>query len=167
MKRIKIYLDTNMVIDIFIAQARAVKKGSEYKKPKKYEFMLEHCNKIEFMTSFITKAEVMRELLTGFCIETKRAERMWDDFISTLDKKVHIENFRFDSKIVDIVCKLKLRLRTMFNFMHLFIAIEENAYFVSGDKDLICKIRESGIYDKAIDYIELRKIVSSISCQDA
>ena len=168
MERLKLYIDTNIILDIFISQAKAFRKGSEFTKPKKFEFMLKHSDKIEFLTSFLTKAEVMRELLTAYHFDVKQAEKMWDDFVNTLETQVHIENFRFDSNLVDIVCKIRLKLRTLFNFMHLFIAMKENAYFVSGDKDIILKIKENQIYDKTLSYIELRKLISSLdSSQDA
>ena len=87
---------------------------------------------------------------------------MWDDFISALETRVHIEDFKFDSRLVDIVCNMRMRLRTMPNFMHVFIAVKENAYFVSGDKDIINKIRENEFYDKVMNYMELRKLISSL-----
>ncbi len=49
----------------------------------------------------------------------------------------------------------------MMNFQHVLIAMKENAYFVSGAKDIIEKIRESNIYDKVLTYIELRKLAAS------
>ena len=53
--------------------------------------------------------------------------------------------------------RLKMRLRTMINFFHLFIAIEENAYLLSGDNDLIRIVKENMIYDKMLSYTELRE----------
>ncbi len=156
-EKIKIYLDTNMVIDIFINQAKALKDGKSFEQPKKYQFMIEEGSRFEFVTSFLAKAEVMRELLTAFDFDEESAEKMWGKFIETINAQV-IEEFTFDKSIVDIVSKVKLKLRTMFNFMHIFIAMKEGAYFVSGDKDIIEKIRQTGLYDKAINYIELRKL---------
>lgn len=56
-----------------------------------------------------------------------------------------------------------MRLRTLVNFIHLFIAMKESAYLVSGDKDLIRICREYKIYDKVLSYVEFRKLVASLS----
>jgi len=71
-----------------------------------------------------------------------------------------VEEFNFDERVVKIVGKVKMKLRTMVNFFHLYIAIKENAYLISGDKDLIKIVRENKIYDKILSYIELRKSIS-------
>ena len=57
---------------------------------------------------------------------------------------------------------MKMKLRTMMNFQHVLIAMQENAYFVSGDKDIIRKVKENGAYDKALTYIELIKLTNSL-----
>jgi len=72
----------------------------------------------------------------------------------------YVEEFNFDERVVKIVGKVKMKLRTMVNFFHLYIAIKENAYLISGDKDLIKIVRENKIYDKILSYIELRKSIS-------
>ena len=48
------------------------------------------------------------------------------------------------------------------NFQHVFIAIQENAYFVSGEKDIINKIRDTNVYDRALTYIELRELATKL-----
>lgn len=55
--------------------------------------------------------------------------------MNLLKNHKYVKDFRFDDGLVDIAYKSKLKLRTMFNFQHLFIAIKEDSYFVSGDKD--------------------------------
>jgi len=155
-----------MIIDIFISQARAFKAKEDHKKPKKFEFMLEHLEKFDFVTSFLTKAEIMRELVAGHHEEQETVEKLWNDFIKAMNNPKYLARFEFDEKIIDIVAKTRMKLRTMFNFEHLFIAMSENAYFVSGDKDILKKIKESKIYDKVLSYIELRKLVSSLDSSD-
>ncbi len=159
MDRVKAYLDTNIILDAFLSQAKAFRAGTEFEKPKKLKFLISQANRIEFFTSFLTKAEVFRELLAAYTFDVPRAERMWNDFMDTLDAKRHIETFTFDSTLVDIVCRLRLRLRTLLNFFHLFIAIKEDAYFVTGDKDLIEKARQSNLYHKAVSYVEFRRLI--------
>jgi len=160
MEKLKIYLDTNMVHDFFVNQAKAFKGKEPFKMPKKLEFFIDNLAKLEFVTSVATKTEVMRELVAGHQISKETVNSMWDDLISLLDCR-YIEKFEFDEKLVDIAGNLKLKLRTLVNFTHLFIAMKENVYIVSGDKDLIDKVRENKIYDKVLSYIELQKLIAS------
>lgn len=130
--------------------------------PKKLEFFLDNLDKLEFVTSFIAKAEVMRELVAGHGITKETVNSMWNDFLKLLNCK-YIEKFEFDEKLVEVAGDLKLKLRTLVNFTHLFIAMSENVYIVSGDKDLIDKVRENKIYVKILNYMELRKLIASLS----
>ncbi|MBI2580132.1 MAG: hypothetical protein HYW27_04490 [Candidatus Aenigmarchaeota archaeon] len=157
MDRLKIYLDTNTVLDFFINEARVIKNNEDTKVPSKFQFMLESKEKIEFVSSFLTKAEICRELVSAFQLSEEDIERLWNTFISSLECR-YIERFQFDEEIVKLTIKLKMRLRTMVNFFHLFIAIKDNAYLLSGDKDLIRIVRENLLYDKIISYIELRNM---------
>ena len=131
-EKIKIYLDTNMVLDLFINHAKALKRKEDVLLPKKYEFLLANKKKIEFVTSFLTKAEIVRELVSGFGIEYEPIESLWNDFLGSLNCKI-VETFTFDNKIADFVSHSQMKLRTLFNFMHIFIALDQGCYFVSGD----------------------------------
>jgi len=162
MEKMKIYLDTNTVIDFFINQAVALRKGGEANVPKKLEFFLEIRDRVEFLTSFLTKTEVMRELVAGQGIDKEKVEEFWNDFINLL-KCYYVKEFSFDEEIVNIAGSLKLKLRTLVNFFHLFVARSRNAYFVTGDKDMVEKARKAKIYDKIVTYIELRQLISSFS----
>lgn len=158
MRKIRVYLDTNMIHDFFVNQAIYVKRKEEPRIPKKFEFIISSKEEIEFITSFLTKAEIVRELISAHSMNYEDISVIWDKFLNSSECK-YIPNFGFDEKIVDIASKSKMRLRTMINFLHLFIAMNESAYFVSGDKDIIVKIRENGIYNKAMTYTELRKFI--------
>lgn len=160
-KKIKVYLDTNMILDVFINHAKALKKKEDVILPKKYEFMLASKEKVEFVTSFITKAEVIRELISGYGASYEDILVVWDRFVESIDCK-YIEKFEFDDKIAELAGKLQLKLRTMFNFLHLFIAMSQDAYFISGDRDVIRKAKEMKIYDKVISYEEFRKMMEGI-----
>ena len=157
MGKLKLYLDTNMIHDLFVRQATTLRDGSKLEKPKKFAFMLEHQGKFEFITSFLTKAEIMRELVSAHGLKPDRIEKFWGEFMITL-KPRYIMKFTFDEQIVEIVSRVKMKLRTMVNFFHLFIAIGEDAYFVSGDKQIVEKIKEANVYDKLLDYIGLRQL---------
>jgi len=123
--------------------------------------MLAHLDKFQFVSSVLTKAEIVRELLTAFHMEEKDIKSSWDDFIKSIHCD-YVESFVLNARFLDIVSKIKMRLRTMMNFQHVLISMQENAYFVSGDKDIIKKIKENRIYDKALTYIELRELASSL-----
>jgi len=61
--------------------------------------------------------------------------------------------------LTKITLKFKMKLRTLINFAHLFVVIEQGAYFLTGDKDLVKIVKENKIYDKIITYPELRKML--------
>ncbi len=161
MDKIKLYLDTNMILDFFVNQAMYFKGKQEQKVPEKMKFLLENMDRFEFVLSFITKAEVTRELVAGFGVEYERVERFWSEFTQSLKNLAYVDKFEFDDKLVELSGKLGMKLRTMFNFMHLFIAMKKEAYFVSGDKDIVLKAKTLGLYDKVISYVELRELISS------
>ena len=66
MHKMKIYLDTNTIIDFFINETKVIKNKEDARIPSKFQFMTESKEKIEFITSFLTKAEVSRELVSAF-----------------------------------------------------------------------------------------------------
>ena len=159
--KIKIYLDTNMIHDYFANQARAIRKKEDVILPSKYMFMVKEKGRIEFVTSFITKAEVVRELISAHGTDTKTIEIIWSDLMDA-PLCEYVAKFEFDEKLVDIAFKMPLRLRTLFNFMHLFIAVNLDCYIVSGDNDFVKKVKKNLIYGKAINYIELRKLLEDV-----
>ena len=69
-----------MIHDLFMRQAKALKDSSEYEKPKKFAFMLEHQDKFEFITSFLTKAEITRELASSHGLDYDRIDKFWLEF---------------------------------------------------------------------------------------
>ena len=162
MEKIKVYLDTNTVQDFFINQALSFKGKKPFTMPKKLEFFIDNIGKMEFVTSFYTKAEVMRELVAGYDMNKNKVEEIWNELMKLLNCDF-IAEFKFDKSLVEIVGSLKLRLRTMINFQHLKIAMNKDAYLVTGDKNLIEKVKENKIYDKILSYIELRKLIASFS----
>ncbi len=162
MDKIKVYLDTNTIIDFFINQAKAIRSGESFKMPKKLEFFIDNLDKMDFETSIITKGEIIREMVAGYQLSEKDIIDLWDEFIETLNCKF-IPKIEIDERFAEVPLKIKLKLRTLMNFQHLFIAMEEDAYLVSGDSDLINVVRENKIYDKILSYIELRKLIASFS----
>ncbi len=162
MEKMKIYLDTNIVEDFFINQALAFKGKKSFIMPDKLEFFIDNLDKMRFVTSFYTKAEVMREMVAGYGMDKSKVEEVWNELIKLLNCE-YIEEFKFDQYLVEIAGNLKLRLRTLINFQHLVIAVSINAYLVTGDKDLIEKVRENKIYDRLLSYIELRRLIASLS----
>ncbi len=104
----------------------------------------------------------MREMVAGYGMDKNKVDEIWNELMELLNCEF-ISEFKFDQKLVDIVGDLKLRLRTMINFQHLEIAISKDAYLVTGDGNLIEKVREHKIYDKILSYIELRKLIASLS----
>ena len=162
MEKMKIYLDTNTILDFFINQARALKKGEKVLMPEKTKFFIDNLDKLEFIASFLTKTEVMRELVAGHGIEKDNVEEFWKDFMNLL-RCEYISAFHFDEEVVSIAGRMKLKVRTLVNFFHLFVARSKNAYFITGDKDMIEKVTENKVYDRILSYIELRNLIASFS----
>lgn len=162
MEKIKIYLDTNTVLDFFINQAKAVKKNEEAITPEKFKFFVENLDKIEFHTSILTYAEIARELITGLHMTETYFEELWIAFTKILNCNF-ITNITIDKRFSSIVTKIRMKLRTLINFQHLFVAMDNNLLLLSGDKDLIIAARENKVYDKIMSYIELREFIASFS----
>ncbi len=157
MEKMKIYLDTNTIIDFFTNSAKSLKRKEELVIPKKYQFFVEKAKEIEFVTSLLTKTEIVRELISAFDLTEENVEQLWNTFIQSLQCK-YIGTYVIDERLVDIAMKYKMKLRTVINFQHLFIAVEERAYILTGDNDLVHVIRKNKLYDKVVTYLELRKI---------
>ncbi len=162
MEKIKIYLDTNTIVDYFVNQAMAIKNGKELKMTEKMKFFTTNLDKFNFVTSFLTKTEVGRELVSGFDLQKVEIEKLWGSFIEALKCKV-VEEFEFNMKLADLAIETGMKLRTIVNFQHLFIAINEDAYFVTGDKDLIKTAKERKIYNKILSYIDLRQMITQVA----
>jgi predicted nucleic acid-binding protein len=157
-KKIRIYLDTNTIVDYFINQVKAIKEGKELRMTEKMKFFTTNLDKFNFVASFLTKTEVGRELASGFDLQKIEIEKLWNSFVEALKCKV-IEKFEFDMKLADLAIETRMKLRTIVNFQHLYIAMSEDAYFVTGDKDLIKIVKEKKIYDKFLSYIDLREMI--------
>jgi len=157
--KLKVYLDTNIVIDFFINQAKGIRRKEKAKIPKKLTFFSKNLDRLEFITSLITKAEIVRELAAGYGISDKDIEGLWEEFIKLLECE-YVERVVLDERFVDYPKKIRMKLRTLMNFQHLFVAIKENAHILSGDKDLIKVVRQNKIYSKILSYIELRKMIT-------
>lgn len=156
----KIYLDTNIILDFFLNRAKAINGMWRFHDPKKLEFLMGILGRVEFATSFLTKAEVIRELVCNRRLEKGLAVAMWEE-LSAMLKWEYIGSFCFDDRLVDFVGGFRIKLRTLMNYQHLFIAFSRDIYFVTGDKDLLEDVREKKVYDKAMSYLELRRAFSS------
>ncbi len=161
MGKIKVYLDTNTIEDSFINQAIALKRDVPPKIPEKLKFFLENTDKIQFVTSIATEAEISRELIAGYGLNEEQFNKLWENFLKELECHF-IKEFRIDEKFSLYPKKIRMKLRTLVNFIHLFIAIKEDAYLVSGDKDLIEMCGKYKIYDKVLSYVEFRKLIASL-----
>ena len=156
MSKVKVYLDTNTILDFFINYIKHIKRKDELIIPKKLKFMIDNIGEFQFFTSFLTKLEVMRELISSYNATKEEVEKIWTEFLGLLNCE-YIENYNFNETLVEIAASTKMKLRTMVNFQHLVIAKDIEAYLLSGDNDLIKVCREKKIYDKIMSYIEFRQ----------
>lgn len=159
-------MDTNTILDFFINQAKAIRTGEPFKMPKKLEFFIDGLDKMDFVTSVITKGESIREMSAAYHLSENDIIDLWNEFIKTLNCKF-ISKVEIDERFAQLPLKIRLRLRTLMNFQHLFVSMKEDAYLVSGDDDFIKAVRENKIYDKILSYIELRKLIDSFSFPDS
>lgn len=148
-----------MILDFFLNRLKAMKGMWRFHDPKKLEFLAGIVDQAEFMTSFLVKAEVVRELVCNRNLERNEAELLWNE-LSTMLKWEYIESFCFDDRLIDLVGDFKVRLRTLMNYQHLFIAFSKDVHFVTGDKDLLESVRKNKTYEKIMSYIEFRKAFS-------
>jgi len=162
MDKIKVYLDTNTVHDSFVNQAISLKRNIPPNIPEKLKFFLENTDKIQFVASIATEAEISRELIAGYGLTEEQFDKLWKNFLEELECHF-VKKFDLDERFSLYPKRIKMKLRTLVNFIHLFIAVKENAYLVSGDKDLIEICRKQKIYDKVLSYVEFRKLVASLS----
>lgn len=130
--------------------------------PKKLKFFLEIREEVNFITSFFTEAEVARELVSAYNLKTLEFDRLWQIFLDRLKCK-YIAEFKLNKDFASLPKIIKLKLRTIINFIHLFIAMKEGAYLISGDNDLIKIVRENKIYSNILSYLELRRLFSYFS----
>jgi hypothetical protein len=85
---------------------------------------------------------------------------LWKNFLERLNC-ASIEEFTLNKELAEYPKRIKMKLRTMVNFIHLFVAVKENACFLSGDNNLIKVVRENKIYENILSYQELRKLFFS------
>lgn len=117
MNKVKIYLDTNTIVDFFINSTKSLKKKEELITPTKYQFFVEKAAEIEFVTSFLTKTEIVRELVSAFSLAKGEIGQLWDTFLKSLNCK-YIRTFVMDERLVDVAMNYRMKLRTVVNFQH-------------------------------------------------
>lgn len=147
-----------MILDFFLNRAKEIKGGQKFRNPKKLEFLISILGRAEFTTSFLVKAEVIRELVCGQDISKDKVDIMWSELSGMLGWE-YIERFCFGEILIDLIADFKIRLRTLMNYQHLLISVSKNLYFVTGDRGILESAKKSG-NQKIMSYPELRKAFS-------
>ncbi|MBI2579694.1 MAG: hypothetical protein HYW27_02220 [Candidatus Aenigmarchaeota archaeon] len=109
-----------------------------------------------------TEAEIARELIAGLKLSEEQFDRLWNKFLEELECR-YIKELTLDHQFSRMPRKYSMKLRTLVNFIHLFAAMKEDAYIITGDKDLIELVRKYNLYDKILSYIELIELIASFS----
>jgi predicted nucleic acid-binding protein len=99
-------------------------------------------------------------MAAGYGLSDEDIIELWNEFLKILNCKF-IPKVEIDEGFAELPLKIRMRLRTLMNFQHLFIAMKEDAYLVTGDADLIKIVRKNKLYGKILSYIELRKLIAS------
>lgn len=152
-KKLKVYLDTNIIYGLIKEMARARLENRDYKKTKKLSFIQENLDIVFPITSFIALMESIENI--------KKDEPK----LETSDLKKLISLFRKISKIkfLDLVklsgesLKWVLSDISLKDSLHVNIAKNENLVFVSEDYGLIRKIKK--FHNDSITFDELKKFI--------
>jgi len=154
---VRLYLDTNIILDWFRNVMVNVKKPEKFKVPRKLEFL--SSQELELIVSTITKIEVFRYLKSDWNANREQIEEIWKRFIESFKiKYLIIEKMDFE-ELSSICLLIPTRKKTLVNLMHLQISKKEDLWFLTGEKRLLDKYKT--YYNKSLSYIELRKRLSS------
>jgi len=156
----RFYLDTNIIFSYFL------KKFSE-KKGRKIEakianFLMNSSQRVKYVVSALTKAEIVRKLRSEFNSEEDDIKEMWEDFlydVSPLYISVTQSLDEIYEEITKIVFKIPIKKRVT-NLEHLIIAKKNDLIFVTGDKEIVEKCR--AFYEKVWDYRTLRRAYENL-----
>lgn len=153
----KVYLDTNIILDWFRNIMIGARKVKEFKTPKKMEFL--KLQGIELFVSDLSKIEILRYLKSDWNADKETIEEIWQRFLESFNVNyLVIQNLDF-KELSEICLLIPTRKKTLINLMHLQIAKKEDIWFLTGEKGLLTKYKN--YYEKSISYPELRKLFLS------
>ncbi len=113
------------------------------------------------MTSVLVKAEIAGELVSGHGLKREEIEQLWAFMMEKLCMSYSISCVITEG-LVEFASRCPLRLRTLMNLQHVFLAAATDAFFVSGDKDIVDKTNRTGIA-KALTYLDVRAFADDSS----
>ena len=156
----EIYLDTNIIIGWFKNMKKSIKRGEDFREPKKLEFLRSQDFKLH--TSSLTKAEVFRYLKSDWGSKSSESINLWKDFIRDyriieLKEQINIDY----GQICDICLNVNLGRKTIINLIHLQFAKWMNLIFLSGDKPITDRLKD--YFDNTMTYIKLRQVTGNAS----
>lgn len=155
----KIYLDANIIYGYFLAKYKELKGTKRFEEPKVIRFLRKNRNKLEYHISIITKAEILRRLVSELGMEKETGRKLWTSLLDELaitEIKVGKSVDEIYGKIVAIVEETKIKKRVT-NLEHLIVAKSSNLIFVTGDEEILKKCKK--YYQKIMSYIDLRRVV--------
>ncbi len=152
----KIYLDTNIILDWFRNMMLKSRKIEAFRIPKKLEFLASH--DLNPILSELTRIEIARYLKADWNATHEEIDKLWNDFIDIFKIKV-VETRKIDPEELTKICmEIPTRKKTLVNLLHLGIAKEHDCLFLTGEKDLLAKYKK--YYKNTLSYTELRKRLS-------
>jgi predicted nucleic acid-binding protein len=162
MKRIKVYLDTNIIFGYFLAKVKQLRKKTDrFVEPRIVEFLKKNANIFEYFVSTLVKAELFRRLRTELNVGRSDIEKIWLEFVSYLQineiKTSELSSEYLFEKTLEIVEETPIKKRVT-NLQHLIIAKEFNLFFLTGDKEILDKCKK--FYERILSYSELRKYLN-------
>jgi predicted nucleic acid-binding protein len=155
----KFYLDTNILFGYFLK--KILERKGIYKESKVTNFLIVSSKKLKYAVSILTKAEVARILKSNFGIDEDAIKEMWNGFLFDVSPSyiaVHQSLEEIYEEIINIVSKIPMKKRVT-NLEHLIIAKKNSLIFVTGDKEITEKCKNS--YEKIWSYNKLRSYYES------
>lgn len=154
MKKVKIYLDTNVVVGWFKRKLDEEKKGLKFIIPERLEKLLK--SQHELIVSYLVKSEVSRYLKSEWQLTPEEISEKWSLFAEELKINIlKLDKFEVDLVKIDTICSevsLK-REGTIADLIHLQIAKSFNLKFLTSEKKLKHKL--SKVYSNIIQISEL------------
>lgn len=152
MKKLRIYLDTNVIYGYFKRRIEEQKFGKTYIEPEAMKFLKEKSNLIQSFTSFFTMLEVADNLTKDLILTQSEIMNFIRSFRMIYPIKI-LEQVKIDGESL----KWFLHGMELKDTIQLNIAKNLGALFISDDKKLISLAKK--FHKNSFTFQELKRII--------
>lgn len=152
-EKLRIYLDTNVIIGWFKRRIIEGKSGIIFVMPERLQKLIE--SQHELFVSLLVKAEVSRYLKSEWQMSSLEILKRWEQFVDEMKIKViELESFEVNLKELDQICsEVPLKKKGTFaDLIHLQISKIFNFKFLTSETKLKKKLVK--FYDNIIQISE-------------